>query len=767
VFALAVTFFRSGNSALFEPPLLRPLLNTFLLSALPFIIAFLAARSFVRQGTRIFVLYGCGMVVFGMGSLLGGWGLLLYGEDVSVAAHNFGCFLGGLCHLVVVVFLILGPPAKPQPSLRHAALLCAAAYATFLIVIVVVSVLAIKGYLPIFIVRDRGLTSARLVILAASAIAYTLSAILVVALNIRTRMLFLILYACGLFLTAIGLGVLMNLGNVGSALSWTGRASQYVGSLYFGAAILVGIRETRLAGTSLPVYLGELFQSRLDDQVRARTRELVVLNTKLRWEAHERLLAEEKLRESEMMYRSIIESSLQGVAIVREGRIVMCNEALCWMNGYSAEQIYRMTPEEVSATVHPQDRAVLRVAMETLEDPAQLQTQHTIRLLHKSGELRWVEMLGARSTYQGKPALQVSYVDITERRRAEAAYRSLIDYAPFGMAVMQRGRIVFVNTALAEISGYSADELLLLTPEQAASVIHSDDRERVLETMARHLAGQRAAPTQVFRFIRKDGNVRWVETQAIVIDYEGSPALQVSYKDATTELAAGEKLLNAHKTMRSLAAYLLHAREEERREVAREIHDELGQTLTALKMDLHWLMKRLGGDVPHLREKLSGTIELGEQAIDTVQRIAGDLRPKMLDDLGLEPALEWLGADFSRRTRIECKVSVDVPVGVIGGNAATTLYRIAQEALSNVKRHSRADRAVIRLFVSDGVLNLQVEDDGIGVTPEQVEAPGSYGLIGLHERVEGLGGSLSISGESGFGTILLARIPLPAEGGLA
>ena len=282
------------------------------------------------------------------------------------------------------------------------------------------------------------------------------------------------------------------------------------------------------------------------------------------------------------------------------------------------------------------------------------------------------------------------------------------------------------------------------------------------------LAGGEAPPTakdrdSSTRMAARDGLKR--SPCASII--KGYPALQVSYKDVTAEKAAEEQLKHAHTKMRNLAAHLLHAREEERRKVAQEIHDELGQTLAALKMDLHWLAKRLGGDVASLRDKIKGTIELGEQAIGTVQRIASDLRPRMLDDLGLEPALDWLGADFTRRTKIACKVTTDFPPGVMGGNAATALYRIAQEALANVGRHSHADHAAVRLIVSDGALVLQIEDDGIGITAEQAAAPESYGLIGMRERVEGLGGSLSISGEPGFGTILVARIPLPKEGGLA
>jgi signal transduction histidine kinase len=227
------------------------------------------------------------------------------------------------------------------------------------------------------------------------------------------------------------------------------------------------------------------------------------------------------------------------------------------------------------------------------------------------------------------------------------------------------------------------------------------------------------------------------------------------------------QLEKTHAKMRNLASHLLYAREEERRKVAQEIHDELGQTLTAVKMDLHWLRKHMGEDVALLREKVGETIQLGEQSLATVHRIASELRPKMLDDLGLEPALEWLCSTFAQRTRIACHVTSELPPGLVGGNAATALYRIIQEALENVGRHSHAEHAAVRLFVEEGELRINVDDDGTGITAARADAPDSFGLIGMRERVEALGGILSIKGISGFGTFLRVSIPLPENGGLA
>jgi PAS domain S-box-containing protein len=914
--ALAGIFSTSDTSVVFEPPFLLPVLNTTLLAVLPFIIASLAANSYARQGSRAFILFGCGMVAFGMGSLLSGWGLIRYGPNFYVTVHNVGSLLGGLCQLGGVALLLHGPSAKAQSSRRNSALVCVISLLTAALLVLAISLLAARGSFPIFFEPERGPTLIRQVVLTVAVIGYALSAVLLVAVYAQTRMIFLSLYSSGLFLTAIGLGILLIQRNIGTLLGWTGRASQYFGSAYFVVAMLVGIRETRLRGTSLPAYLSELFRSHVDDQVQLRTRGLEELNRRLQDEVTQRLYvegelrhsrdelrhsrdelrsvydsspvmmcvldadfrvlyanpvfselvgvpegrligglapavfgcadaavsdpqcgfglrcgecrirramedtlttgrahyeveyraalerqgaqreawflsstvriaghsgprllltllditdrkrAEQELKENESLYRTFIEDSLQGFAIIQDGQIVLCNDALCRLSGYTKKQSYDLSPEEVMATVHPEDRNRVGEAMRQIVDEGRVLPAQVIRLLNRDGDSFWVEVLCARTTFHGRSALQLSYVNRTEEIRAETAYHSIIDHAMNGMAILQNGRIIFANQGLADICGYTVAELLRMTADQINDVIHKEDRGKVLVHMSDRLAGREAPTVQKFRFIHKDGSVRWVETQSVRVEHEGGPAIQVSYRDATMEKAAEEQLERTHQEVRNLAVHLLHVREEERRKVAQEIHDQLGQTLAALKMDLHWLLKRLGGDVATLRDKVKGTIELGEQAIFTVQRIASDLRPRMLDDLGLAPALDWLSADFVRRTKIACTVRTNLPSGVVGGNAATGLYRIVQEALANVARHSRADHAAVRLFITEGALILQIEDDGIGITAEQAAAPDSYGLIGMRERAEGLRGSLSISGESGFGTILLARIPIPEAGGL-
>jgi len=329
------------------------------------------------------------------------------------------------------------------------------------------------------------------------------------------------------------------------------------------------------------------------------------------------------------------------------------------------------------------------------------------------------------------------------------------------------GKMLTANDALARVLGYdSAEEVVEMVVDIARQVWANPDERAEFN---RRVEQQGVVRGYECRFVRKDGTKIWVSLNSKPIHGPDGEVehLQGFVEDISDRKHAEEKLKAAHLNLRNLATHLLKSREEERRSIAQEIHDELGQQLAALKMDLHWLEKHLPGTSAALGQRVKGSIDLCEEAITMVQRIAADLRPRMLDDLGLAPALQQLGTDFARRTGIACIVSTSFPVRLVGGNAATALYRIAMEALANVRRHSQAHHAGVRLSLEETELVLQIEDDGKGVTREQAEAPDSYGLIGLRERVAGMGGHLLIQGQPGKGTILTARIPLPDQGGLA
>jgi signal transduction histidine kinase len=210
--------------------------------------------------------------------------------------------------------------------------------------------------------------------------------------------------------------------------------------------------------------------------------------------------------------------------------------------------------------------------------------------------------------------------------------------------------------------------------------------------------------------------------------------------------------------LQRLAAGLLLAREEERTTIAREIHDVLGQTLTALKMDAAWITRRLADNAPEIRAKLAAMATLIDEAVVTVRRIATDLRPGILDDLGLAAAVEWQAQEFEDRTGIECVLRATVDPDAVDPLVSTAVFRIFQESLTNVARHSHASHVAVTLEQRHTTLVLEVRDDGIGITEGDATHMRSIGLAGMRERAQLVGGGFSISGASG-GTTVLVQVP--------
>jgi signal transduction histidine kinase len=215
--------------------------------------------------------------------------------------------------------------------------------------------------------------------------------------------------------------------------------------------------------------------------------------------------------------------------------------------------------------------------------------------------------------------------------------------------------------------------------------------------------------------------------------------------------------------LQSLAAGLLLAREEERTTIAREIHDELGQMLTALKMDAGWIRRRLADDMPEIGAKLAAMVTLIDVAVVTVRRIATDLRPGILDDFGLAAALEWQAQEFEHRTGIECVLRAKVDQGAVDPLVSTAVFRIFQESLTNVARHSQASRVAVTLEHRRTDLVLEVRDDGIGIAEADASHVRSIGLAGMRERAQLVGGGFSIMGAPGAGTTVLVQIPWRRE----
>jgi len=239
---------------------------------------------------------------------------------------------------------------------------------------------------------------------------------------------------------------------------------------------------------------------------------------------------------------------------------------------------------------------------------------------------------------------------------------------------------------------------------------------------------------------------------------ERTAELQQANEQLRTELA---KRQQAEAALRNLARHLELIREEEKTRIARQVHDELGQMLTALKMDVAWLSSRLPKENDPLRQKARAMSELISTTIQSVQRISAELRPGLLDDLGLVAALEWQSHEFQQRTDIDCRLDLVDEAGLeLAPDLKTALFRIFQEMLTNVARHAQATAVTISLVRPDHQLRLIVKDNGKGITPAQISDPKSLGLIGIRERLHPWHGELQIESSPGAGTTVSVTVPL-------
>ena len=318
-----------------------------------------------------------------------------------------------------------------------------------------------------------------------------------------------------------------------------------------------------------------------------------------------------------------------------------------------------------------------------------------------------------------------------------------------------------------DLFGYRTQELEP-TIESWTRRLHPDDRERAIEKIHKVIDSGGEDWSDEYRFRCKDGSYADVYDQGFVVhDAAGKPVRMVGgMMDVTPRKRAEAQLDLSRRQMRALSARQETMRERERTRIAREIHDQLGQMLTALKMDLRWVEKQLkdrNGELMPVRDKLADATDLADQTIECVQNIAADLRPSVLDHLGLPTALRFETERFHKRAGLDVTLHSVEEVPELKPEVAGAMFRIFQEALTNVVRHSEATAIDIRLSQKDKDLILEVKDNGKGISPEALANPRSLGLLGMKERASLLGGEVMLQPAAAGGTVVTLRVPKAAN----
>jgi len=338
--------------------------------------------------------------------------------------------------------------------------------------------------------------------------------------------------------------------------------------------------------------------------------------------------------------------------------------------------------------------------------------------------------------------------------KSEQSYKLLFESNPIPMWMLTKAgnHIIAVNRAAIEHYGYSKEEFLTLNTTDLWPV---EDISLFLENAEKHINGVSHSGTA--RHKKKNGELIFVDIIANSFIWNNEPVRLVLSNDITEKLKAEEKLKISYEEIRQQASRLQDVREEERTDMAREIHDVLGQMLTALRFDISMIGTMLTIEDVDVKEKIADAVGSINELIVTVREIASRLRPGVLDDMGLCAALVWQSRAFKKRTGIACKFSEEY-AGDIEGDVATGLFRIYQEVLTNIARHAEATRVYASLRENDGWLTLSITDDGKGFDPGKIKEKKTLGIIGMKERSLIMNGELSINSNPGSGTTITVKV---------
>lgn len=484
----------------------------------------------------------------------------------------------------------------------------------------------------------------------------------------------------------------------------------------------------------------------------------------------ERKRAEQALRESDERYRLILSNVDEIVYVVGiengnplESRAQFVSEGVERIAGYAAEDFLR-DPGLWLRAIHPDDLSAVEQATRRILKSGVSGTRE-YRLRHgKTGAYIWIEdHVTPRLDDSGGPAAVLGVArDVTERKRAEEKFRSLLESAPDAMVIVDRnGEILLVNAQTERLFGYTRQELLgqpveILMPQRLRKQ-HQNHRSG-------YAADPRVRPIGAGRELyglRKDGTEFPVEISLSPLETEEGPLVSSAIRDISERRRAEEELKGSRGRLLALSRRLIEAQEAERRHIARELHDEIGQELTALKINLQ-AAHHPDGDM-ELTSRLEDSMGIVERAIQQVRDMSLALRPSLLDDLGLVAALRWLVDHQAQRSGFEARLEAEPARINVSPEVEIGCYRVVQEALNNIARHAQAHNVRVEVALREGELRLLIRDDGVGfdvkAARERASHGASMGLLTMSERTRLLGGRLEMKSAPGQGTEIRAVFP--------
>jgi PAS domain S-box-containing protein len=487
---------------------------------------------------------------------------------------------------------------------------------------------------------------------------------------------------------------------------------------------------------------------------------------------NERKKMEDALLQSQVLLSNVINSAMDGIITVDENQnIIMINPAAERIFQYKANELIgqsldKIIPQRFMGIHRKHVEEFGRTGM-TGRKASSLTPLSGIR---SNGQEFPLEISISQINMGERKLYTAIFRDVTEKLKAEKViksseerYRLLFHNSPLPMLVYDIESLEFldVNNAAVEKYGYSREEFFSMTIKD---IRPAED----VPLLLKFLSDSRNPLTQsgIWRHKKKDGTVINVEISSHAINFGGVPARLVLANDVTEKIKAVEELKSSREGLRALAAHLQSVREEERTAIAREIHDELGQVLTSLKINLTIIGKSLSSsgekiDTSMIDEEIKSMKSRIDTTIKRLRKLITKLRPEVLDNLGLIPAIEWLINEFQSTSGIQCELINNVEEEFeFNQDVSIALFRIFQEALTNVVRHAQASKVTLQLNKNGNSFSLEITDDGIGIKETKIKANKSFGLLGMKERALILGGDFKIEPLNPKGTKISINIPI-------
>ncbi|TAH40370.1 MAG: PAS domain S-box protein [Bacteroidetes bacterium] len=474
----------------------------------------------------------------------------------------------------------------------------------------------------------------------------------------------------------------------------------------------------------------------------------------------EKILAKEELKKNETKFQSLFEQASDAIFIADENfKIININVAACNQLGYTECELQNM---QIHDLFFETDLAKEPIKINELNRGENIINER--RFKRKDGSALDVEINSKKlpnGFFQGISR------DITERKQNELLIkkkenyiRTILNTDPECIKMVNaEGICLTMNQAGLEIleTDWESDVI----GQNILKVVNPGFQKAVADLVKNSFEGK---PGKIeYQITTFKGNTKWLEGQIVPFkNTEGiiESCLWIS-RDISDRVKDREALQKYNSRLKKNFSKVQEIIEKERKEISRELHDELGQKLTALNLDIAWLQKRIAPELTEEKDLMNEMMSLVDSLMKTVQDISKNLRPQILEKFNLQDAVTWLVAEFEKRSKIKCKVHMQIGNINLTEALKVTVFRTLQESLTNINRHSNASKVELEVFENGDQLTLSVTDDGKGITHDEINDVNSLGIHGMQERIESLNGTFKITGLSGKGTNLLSTIPLP------